>query len=40
LIFGRKAPEEVFGKVREWLLAHSQPVPAVLAGLASANQER
>jgi pimeloyl-ACP methyl ester carboxylesterase len=24
LIFGRKAPEEIFAKVREWLVAHSQ----------------
>jgi pimeloyl-ACP methyl ester carboxylesterase len=27
LIFGRKAPEEIFGKVRGWLLTHSQPAP-------------
>jgi pimeloyl-ACP methyl ester carboxylesterase len=25
LIFGRRAPEEIFSRVREWLLAHSKP---------------
>jgi pimeloyl-ACP methyl ester carboxylesterase len=35
LIFGRKAREEIFGKVRDWLFAHSQPraeIRAVLPG--------
>lgn len=27
LIFGRKAPEEIFARVRDWLLAHSRPSP-------------
>jgi len=40
LIFGRRAPEEVFAKVRDWLLAHSRPRPRVLDGAPSVNQER
>jgi pimeloyl-ACP methyl ester carboxylesterase len=28
LIYGRKAPEEIFAKVRDWLLAHSRASPA------------
>ncbi|HEX4381925.1 MAG TPA: alpha/beta hydrolase [Myxococcales bacterium] len=31
LIYGRKAPEEIFARVRDWLLAHSQPSPAAPA---------
>ena len=27
LLFGRRAPEEVFASIRDWLAAHAEPVP-------------
>jgi predicted alpha/beta hydrolase len=29
LLFGKNAPDEVFPRIRDWLLAHSAPVAAV-----------